>query len=74
MKSHNPFMSDKEFQRQWNKMLKDIEKNGRHEMKPTKLDKLKAHLKKWEKTRSLTEASDICAWLYKELIKENDND
>lgn len=43
-------------------------------MKPTKLDKLKAHLKKWEKTRSLTEASDICAWLYKELIKENDND
>ena len=28
MKSHNPFMSDKEFQRQWNKMLKDIEKNA----------------------------------------------
>lgn len=43
-------------------------------MIPTKLDKLKAHLKKWEKTRSLTEASDICAWLYKELIKEDDND
>ena len=43
-------------------------------MKPTKLDKLKAHLKKWAKTKSLTEASDICAWLYKELIKEDDND
>ncbi len=28
MKNHNPFMSDKEFQRQWNKMLKDIEKNA----------------------------------------------
>lgn len=43
-------------------------------MIPTKLDKLKAHLKKWERTRSLTEARDICAWLYKELIKEEDND
>lgn len=43
-------------------------------MIPTKLDKLKAHLKKWVRTRSLTEASDICAWLYKELIKEDDND
>lgn len=43
-------------------------------MKLSKLDKLKAHLKKWDKTRSLTEASDICAWLYKELIKEDDND
>jgi len=28
MKSHNPFMSDKEFQRQWNRMLNDIEKNA----------------------------------------------
>ena len=28
MKSHNPYMSDKEFQKQWNKMLKDIEKNA----------------------------------------------
>ena len=28
MESHNPYMSDKEFQRQWNKMLKDIEKNA----------------------------------------------
>ena len=28
MKSRNPFMSDKEFQRQWNKMLNDIEKNA----------------------------------------------
>ena len=28
MKSHNPYMSDKEFQKLWNKMLKDIEKNA----------------------------------------------
>lgn len=28
MKNHNPYMNDKEFQRQWNKMLEDIEKNG----------------------------------------------
>lgn len=28
MKNHNPFMSDKEFQRRWNKILKDIEKNA----------------------------------------------
>ena len=28
MKSHNPYMSDKEFQKQWNKILKDIEKNA----------------------------------------------
>ena len=28
MKNHNPFMSDKEFQKQWNKMLNDIEKNA----------------------------------------------
>lgn len=28
MKNHNPYMSDKEFQRQWNKILKDIEKNA----------------------------------------------
>ena len=28
MKSHNPYMSDKEFQRRWNKMLNDIEKNA----------------------------------------------
>ena len=28
MKSHNPFMSDKEFQKQWNRMLNDIEKNA----------------------------------------------
>lgn len=42
-------------------------------MKPTKLDKLKAHLKKWEKTRSLAEASDICAWLHKELIDGENN-
>ena len=28
MKSHNPFMSDKEFQRRWDKMLNDIEKNA----------------------------------------------
>lgn len=42
-------------------------------MKPTKLDKLKAHLKKWVKTKSLTEASDICAWLHKELIDGENN-
>ena len=42
-------------------------------MKPTKLDKLKAHLKKWHEERNITEATDICAWLYKELIDgEND--
>lgn len=43
-------------------------------MKLSKLDKLKAHLKKWEKTRSLTEASDICAWLYKELIERSQDE
>ena len=42
-------------------------------MIPTKLDKLKAHLKKWARTRSLTEANDICAWLYKELIEGENN-
>ena len=28
MKNHKPYMSDKEFQKQWNKILKDIEKNA----------------------------------------------
>lgn len=41
-------------------------------MKPTKLDKLKAHLKKWEKTRSLTEASDICEFLANNLNLEEE--
>lgn len=41
-------------------------------MKMTKLDKLKAHLKRWHEQKNLTEATDICAWLYAELIKEDD--
>ena len=41
-------------------------------MKMTKLDKLKAHLKRWHDQKNIAEASDICAWLYAELIKEDD--
>ena len=39
-------------------------------MKMTKLDKLKAHLKRWHEQKNITEATDICTWLYKELITE----
>lgn len=41
-------------------------------MKMTKLEKLKAHLKRWHDQKSLAEASDICAWLYSELIEEEE--
>lgn len=41
-------------------------------MNMTKLDKLKAHLKRWHDQKNITEATDICAWLYSELIKEDD--
>lgn len=41
-------------------------------MNMTKLDKLKAHLKRWHEQKNITEATDICAWLYVELIKEDD--
>ena len=34
----------------------------------------KEQIEHWHKTKSIREAADICAWLYKELIKENDND
>ncbi len=43
-------------------------------MKMTKLDKLKAHLKRWHDQKSITEASDICAWLYKELIEKQNHE
>lgn len=36
-------------------------------VKPTKIDALKYHLRKWHDTRSIAEATDICDWLYKEL-------
>ena len=41
-------------------------------MKPTKLDKLKAHLKKWAKTKSLTTAYDICEFLANNLNLEEE--
>ena len=36
-------------------------------VKPTKMDALKYHLRKWHDTRSISEAADICDYLYKEL-------
>lgn len=36
-------------------------------VKPTKMDALKYHLRKWHDTRSIAEATDICDYLYKEL-------
>lgn len=41
-------------------------------MKMTKLEKLKAHLKRWHDQKNIAEASDICAWLYSELIEEEE--
>jgi hypothetical protein len=36
----------------------------------TKLDEFKVKLIQYNRTKSITEAHDICRWLYKELIKE----
>ena len=36
-------------------------------VKPTKMDALKYHLRKWHDTRSIAEATEICDYLYKEL-------
>lgn len=36
----------------------------------TRLDKLKIELIKYNRSRSIAKAVDICEWLYKELIKE----
>jgi hypothetical protein len=35
--------------------------------KPSKLDALKWHLRRWNETHSISEAADICDYLYKEL-------
>lgn len=35
--------------------------------KPSKLDALKWHLRRWNETRSISDAVDICNYLYKEL-------
>lgn len=36
-------------------------------VKPTKLDALKWRLRRWNETRSISEATEICDFLYKEL-------
>lgn len=36
-------------------------------VEPTKLDALKWRLRRWNETRSISEAADICDFLYKEL-------
>lgn len=36
----------------------------------TKLDELKVKLIQYNRTKSISEANDICHWLYKELVKE----
>ena len=36
-------------------------------VKPTKMDALKYRLRQQHRTRSISEAVEICDWLYKEL-------
>ena len=35
----------------------------------SKLDELKINLIIWNRTREISKATDICAWLYQELVE-----